>query len=150
MCTPSLMWLWLNLTGYIQFHFTSWSVQHPHIIHVIAPYNKSHGPQRAYKAWQGSHCLKVSVSWREQKNFRGIRCPVHQQVEKIWHHSDIIKNWTSSIIDENYENTGQGGCQEAYSNIKGAAGVSAWYWWCGTCEHSPSYSPYVWATGKAG
>ena len=51
----------------------------------------------------------------------------------------------SSKIDE--KKTGQGGCQEAYSNIKGAAGISGKYWLCSTCDNNLPYSSYVWAMG---
>lgn len=42
----------------------------------------------------------------------------HHQVEKIWHNSDITKNWTSlQNWWKDEKKTGQGGCQDAYSNI---------------------------------
>ena len=42
---------------------------------------------------------------------------------------------------------GQGGFQEAYSNIKGAAGISGKHWLCATCDINLLYSSYEWATG---
>ena len=51
-------------------------------------------------------------------------------------------------LEENW--SGQGGCQEAYSNIKGAAGISGKYCLCGTCDNNLLYSTYVWAMGQTG
>ncbi len=49
----------------------------------------------------------------------------HHQVEKIWRNSNITMSWTSLqnwCKDE--EKTGQRGCQEAYSNIKGTTEIA--------------------------
>ncbi len=49
----------------------------------------------------------------------------HHPVEKIWCNSDITMSWTSlQNLWKDDMKTGQGGCQENYSNIKGAAGIS--------------------------
>ncbi len=49
----------------------------------------------------------------------------HHQVEKIWRNSDITKQWMSlQNWWKDEKKTGQGSCQEDYSNIKGAAGIS--------------------------
>ncbi len=72
----------------------------------------------------------------------------HHQVEKIWRNSDITKHWMSlQNWWKDEKKTGQGGCQEAYSNIKGAAGISGKYWLCSTCDNNLPYSSYVWAMG---
>ncbi|KAI3371761.1 hypothetical protein L3Q82_024310 [Scortum barcoo] len=63
--------------------------------------------QRASKASEGSHCSKISVRRRVQKNFQGIKYTMehsedsHHQVEKIWHNSDITKEQdVQSKIDD--------------------------------------------------
>ncbi len=53
---------------------------------------------------------------------------IHHQVEEIWCNSDITKHWISlRNVWKEEKKTSQGGCQEAYSNIKGAAGNSGKY-----------------------
>ncbi len=63
----------------------------------------------------------------------------------ITKHSKSLQNWWK---DE--KKTGQGGCQEAYSNIKGAAGISVKYWLCSRYDNNLPYSSNVWAMGKGG
>lgn len=59
----------------------------------------------------------------------------HEQVEKIWHNSDVNKNRTSlQIWWEDKEKTAQEGCQEAYRNFKVAAAFSGKYWLLPPCD----------------
>ena len=72
-------------------------------------------------------------------------------INLIWHNSDITKNWTSlKNWWKDKKKIGPGGCQEAYSNIKGAAGISGKYWLCSACDNNLPYSSYVWAVGSGG
>ncbi|KAI3373894.1 hypothetical protein L3Q82_022462, partial [Scortum barcoo] len=42
-----------------------------------------HGLQRASKASEGSHCSKISVRRRVQKNFQGIKYTMETQVKTV-------------------------------------------------------------------
>ncbi len=68
----------------------------------------------------------------------------HHQVEKIWHNSDITKLNVPPNLWKDEKKTDRGGCQEAYSNIKGAAGISVKYWLRSICDSNLPYSSYVW------
>ncbi len=73
---------------------------------------------------------------------------IHHQVEEIWCNSDITKHWISlQNVWKEEKKTGQGGCQEAYSNIKGAAGNSGKYQLCCICDNNLPNSSYIWAMG---
>lgn len=78
-----------------------------------------------------------------KKEFQDIEytmehCKENQQVEKIWHNRYFIlflfyvhystQNWWKF-----QETTGQGGCQEAYRNIKTIAAISVNYWVLPSC-----------------
>lgn len=64
----------------------------------------------------------------------------HQQVEKIWHSSDISQNWMFLQNDEkNNKKTGPRDCQEVCTNIKGPAGIFGNYWLYTTCDNNLIY-----------
>lgn len=78
-------------------------------ISVVTSYSTSHGPQKASTASEGSHCINMSVRRRGQRNFQGIKYTMkhskdsHLQLEKIWHNSDITKNWTPKLMKRQEE-----------------------------------------------
>lgn len=72
----------------------------------------------------------------------------HHEVEKIWHNSDITTNWTSlQKWWKDEKKTDQRGFQEAYSNIKVAAGIFGKYGLYTKCDNNLLYSSYSWAMG---
>lgn len=83
-----------------------------------------------YKACLGSPCWRVLIRIGVQNNFEDIRCTMehcdghqhhHHQVEKMGHHSGILKNRMSLQNWQKYKSElYQEVCKKTYSNVYGA------------------------------